>query len=317
LSQELADPVIQQQQLRFLRAAAYAYGNWFSNGLRLHAADELLRTARERMDFLNDQVQSGLLPRIVLTDNQRLVVTRELGVVQAQRRFEAASLVLSLFHRDSEDRPILNPKRRLPERVALGTHPELPSVEQHIARALVERPEIRSTKLSLELLNVDQRLARNQRLPNLDATVVGRQPLGSSNYRDKEQTEVLGGLALNFPLQQREARGRIGELDARAEQWQREFQFLNDQIVTEIYDAHSAWVAAYGQLQQADINLQLARTLQEAELSRFEGGASDLLSLQLREQATLEALLLVADAQNEGVRAYADYLAATALVYFP
>ena len=64
----------------------------------------LLRIARERMSALRTQAESGLIPRIVLTDNQRLIVSRELAVVQARRRFEAAGLALSLFLRDAGEK---------------------------------------------------------------------------------------------------------------------------------------------------------------------------------------------------------------------
>lgn len=315
LQVELADPVIQRQQLGFLRSSAHAYGNWLATGLRLRAAEELHRTARERMAYLSDQVAEGLLPRIVLIDNERLLIARDLAVVQAQRRFEAATLVLSLFHRDAFDEPVMNAANRVPEWHPIHEQPPPPLMEQHIARALVERPEVRAIQVQLESLEVDRRLARNQRLPQLDAAILGKQPIGAPTYRDREETEVLAGIDLRAPLQQREARGRIGELNARSEQIARERSFLQDQIETEVRDAHSAWLAARRQLERAEQNLVLARTLQEAEIRRFQEGASDLLAVQLREQSVLEALVLIADAQNDGVKAMADYRAAAVLVY--
>ena len=95
LDKELADPIIHRQQIDFIRAATAGYYGWLAAGERLRLSEALLRIARERMSALRTQADSGLIPRIVLTDNQRLIVSRELAVVQARRRFEAAGLALS------------------------------------------------------------------------------------------------------------------------------------------------------------------------------------------------------------------------------
>ncbi len=94
LDKDLADPVIHRQQIDFIRAATAGYYGWLAAGERLRLSEALLRIARERMDALKTQSESGLIPRIVLTDNRRLIVARELAVVQARRRFEAAGLAL-------------------------------------------------------------------------------------------------------------------------------------------------------------------------------------------------------------------------------
>jgi outer membrane protein TolC len=52
--------------------------------------------------------------------------------------------------------------------------------------------------------------------------------------------------------------------------------------------------------------------LENGERERFEKGASDLLALQIREQAAFDARLLEVDARADFFRALADYEAATA-----
>jgi hypothetical protein len=58
--------------------------------------------------------------------------------------------------------------------------------------------------------------------------------------------------------------------------------------------------------------VQLARELEQAEASRFEEGATDLLALQIREQATFDAQWQEVDANFALYRALADYQAAVA-----
>jgi outer membrane protein TolC len=312
LDQGIADPFIQRQQLDFLRAATVAYYNWQAAGERLRVAEDILRVARDRADALTNQVALGLVPRIVLADNERLVVARDIGVVQARRRFEAAGLALSLFLRAVDDEPLVAGRERLPSAFPEIVAPEPRELAADIDRALDRRPEITRLELSRQKLEVDRRLARNQLLPNLDAGVSASQDFGERIYKDKSEFEVQAGIELRVPLQRREAKGRLSEVEGQIAQLEQEQRFARDRIHNEIRDAFSALAAAHEQTLKTSLNVRLARELQEGEVERFRRGATDLLALQLREQATFDAEVLAVDAVAEYFRALADYRAAVA-----
>jgi outer membrane protein TolC len=311
LDKELADPLIHRQQIDFIRAATAGYYGWLAAGERLRLSESLLRITRERMDALKTQSDSGLIPRIVLTDNRRLIVSRELAVVQARRRFEAAGLALSLFYRDGQENPVVATRDRLPPSLPTPVGPEASLLQQDIQRSLTVRPELKRLSLTQEKLEVDRRVARNQLLPNLDAGVSANRDYGDRRYKDQTETEVQVGVELRVPLQRREAKGRVAEVEAQLEQITREQQFARDRIQTEVRDSFSAWSAAHEQTLQARLNVQLAVELQEAETERFLRGATDLLALQLREQAAFDAQVSAVDIDADCFRAQADYRAAT------
>lgn len=311
LDKELADPLIHRQQIDFIRAATAGYYGWIAAGERLRLSESLLRIARERMDALKTQSDSGLIPRIVLTDNRRLIVSRELAVVQSRRRFEAAGLALSLFYRDGQENPMVATRDRLPPSLPTPVGPEASLLQQDIQRSLTVRPELKRLSLTQDKLEVDRRLARNQLLPNLDAGVSAHRDYGDRRYKDQTETEVQVGVELRVPLQRREAKGRVAEVEAQLEQITREQQFARDRIQTEVRDSFSAWSAAHEQTLQARLNVQLAVELQEAENERFMRGATDLLALQLREQAAFDAQVSAVDIDADCFRAQADYRAAT------
>jgi outer membrane protein TolC len=311
LDKELADPLIHRQQIDFIRAATAGYYGWIAAGERLRLSESLLRIARERMDALKTQSDSGLIPRIVLTDNRRLIVSRELAVVQSRRRFEAAGLALSLFYRDGQENPMVATRDRLPPSLPTPVGPEASLLQQDIQRSLTVRPELKRLSLTQDKLEVDRRVARNQLLPNLDAGVSAHRDYGDRRYKDQTETEVQVGVELRVPLQRREAKGRVAEVEAQLEQITREQQFARDRIQTEVRDSFSAWSAAHEQTLQARLNVQLAVELQEAENERFMRGATDLLALQLREQAAFDAQVSAVDIDADCFRAQADYRAAT------
>lgn len=310
LDQELADPAILRQQLDFIRAGTVAYFKWVAAGRRLVLAEELLRLARDRQGAIESQVGRGLSPRIILTENQQLVVSRELTAIKARREFEGAALALSLFYRDRRDNPVVATRDLLPEAFP-GIAPvegELP--EATLQLALEQRPEMKQLELSLDKLGVDLRLARNQLLPRLDAGVEASQGLGEERYPDRGEFELKLGVEFSMPLQQREARGQMAETNARIEQLAYRAAFARERILAEVRNARIALVAAYQQLQRADLNARLAFELQVVEQDRFRLGASDLLALQIREQAAFQARVNQADASEEYFVAQADLEAA-------
>jgi len=310
IDQELADPFILRQYLDFIRAATIGYFSWLAAGHRLGLAEELLRIAKDRDSAIAEQVKRGASAPIVKVDNQRLVVSRQIAVVQALRRFQAAGIELSLFHRSrSGDQPIVSPRSRLPD--VFPPHPEPVSLQvtADIAKAAIFRPEIRRIELTIEKAEIDRRLAKNNLLPNVD---IGVQANQGSRASDIEPTEIEAKIEFKMPLQRREAKGRLDTVAAQIDRLNNEKKFARDRIAADVRDAYSAIVAAYNQLQQTGLNVDLSQQLEAAENERLKQGATDLLALQIREQATFDAKVLDVEAKAEYFRAQANYKAAVA-----
>lgn len=314
MDQQLADPLILRQYLDFVRASSLAYYQWMAAGMRLSLAEDLLGVAKKRDSAIAEQVKRGASAPIVQTDNQRLVVSREIGVVQARRRFEAAGIELSLFWRDAQSgEPRIAGRDRLPRAFPDHQRPEGSQLSADVAKAMVQRPELRRLELSLQKLDVERRLALNQRLPNLDLGVQGAQSLSDNSKEQKiDRTEVEARLEFRLPLQRREASGRLQQAISGIARLQQEQRFARDRIAAEVRDSYSALLAADDSLRQSRLNVELARQLERAEGDRLAQGATDLLALQIREQATFDAQSLEVEATADFFRALAHYRAAMA-----
>lgn len=313
IDQALADPFILRQYLDFIRAATIAYYNWVSAGQRLALAEELLRIAKDRDAAITEQVKTGASAPIVKVDNLRLVVSREIGVVQAGRRFQAASIEMSLFYRRNSDaEPILVPRDRIPNVFPPHPRPAEDRIESDLPKALNARPEVRRIALSIEKAKIDQRLAKNNLLPNIDIGIEAAQSPGGTTPKDMERTELTAKLEVKLPLQRREAKGRLETTNAQIARLEQEQAFARDRIAADVRDSLSALFAAHDALLQTRRNVELAQTLQDAENEKLKQGASDLLALQIREQATFDAKVLEVEALADYFRAEANYRAATA-----
>lgn len=313
IDQELANPIILRQYLDFVRAATISYYTWVASGQRLTLTEELLRIAKDRDSAIAEQVNRGASAPIVQLDNQRLVVSREIAVVQASRRFQAAAIELSLFHRTVETaEPIISPRTRVPSAFPPHPRPDDTQVTAAIAKAAIFRPEIRRIELTMEKYEIDRRLAKNHMLPSLDVGVEAAQSTGGTLQKDIERTEIEAKVAFKLPLQRREAKGKLETIDAQLQRLTNDKSFARDRIAADVRDSFSAIIAAYDALKQTRKNVDLSQQLEAAENERLKQGAADLLALQIREQATFDAKVLEVEAQAEYFRAQANYRAAMA-----
>ena len=307
IDEELADPVILRQYLDFIRAATISYYTWLASGHRLALTEELLRIAKDRDSAITEQVKLGAAAPIVQVNNQQMVVSREIAMVVAKRRFQASAIELSLFYRTLESaQPIIAARDRLPKSFPPQPLMEESRMTSDLAKAVFQRPEMRRIELLLKKADIDHRLAKNSLLPNLDIGLLAAQPAFYG------QTELEGLVQLKMPLQQREAEGRVDVADSTISRLNLEKQFTRDRIIADVRDAFVAVDAAYHALQKTRRNVDLTRQLQTAEQERLKLGATDLLNLQIREQFTFDAEVLEVEAQADYFRAQANYDAAVA-----
>jgi outer membrane protein TolC len=313
VDRELANPLILRQYLTFHRSARIAYYNWLAAGKRLAAAEEILTIAMERDGALKEQVKTGAIARIVETDNRRLVISREINVLIARRAFESASIALSLFHRESTTGDPITPARtRLPENFPTPSPPDSLQLINDRGAAAFRRPEVREIELLITKANIDQRLARNNLKPNLDLAAEFNQAIGNGRPSDIDEAEIMGLLKFSLPIGNNESKGRIAAIEGELKQLEQKKKFTREQILTDANDSFSALQAAHEVLDQTAENVALAVELKAAENEKFRQGASDLLALQIREQATFDAKVLEIDAKLARLKAMADYQAAVA-----
>ncbi len=307
---ELVDPLIQRQEINFMQAATSAYFSWLAAGAKLQLAQEQLNLARNRVDVLQTQFRTGLIKKIVITDNRRLVVDREIETTRSRRSFEAASLALSLFHRDETLEPVITGPDRLPEKFPEVITPESLDMMNDIRLALELRPELKKIEVELKKTGVDIEQAQNRMQPSLDASVLGSQNLGEETYKDYDEFELEAAIEFRMPLERRGARGDRMVAQSREQQLLLNAQFARERISTEVRNAYSALVAAYEQISMTDMNVMLAEELEAAEKEMFNQGASDFLAVQLREKSTFDAQIKRVEAIKSFFVSLAAYQAA-------
>ncbi len=314
LDVQLAEPIIERQRLDFQRAAARVYWGWVAAGQRLAIAERLVKLAVERDEQLKARVEAGPTANIERIDNQQNIALRNGVLVQAQRGFQQATIDLSLFLRDDAGQPTLAGPEQLPNFPAVQTV-DLVSFDVSLQTALEMRPEPRRLRLQRDKASVELRLATNQALPSMNAVVAASQDAGFgksslSGPNGLNRSTLTAGVAFQFPIQQRDARGKVMAAQAQLAQLNEQLRQAEDVIRAEVQDTLSALRLAFEFYQQAKKRVALARLVATAEREQLRLGRSDVLRVTLREQAAFDAEIVEIAAQQDYFRALVEFKAA-------
>lgn len=293
------------------RRAIDAYQNWVAAGQRLRAYRDLLDLSERRRGGLARQIELGARPDILLTENDQNLVRRRGLTVKAEGDFQAAANALSLYYRDAAGDPLLVGAERLPVN---GAALAGPAVGAPVGDVALRRPD-----LQMLLTRVDQGLAKlalaeNDLRPRLDLRGEMGKDVGPVGLGGPSRTplEAAVGFRFSVPLQNRFARGRIGEAEAEIDALNARGRFVRDQIAVEVEGILIGVGAAERLAVIAEQERQLAERLAVAERRRFELGSSDFFLVNQREETANDARVRLIDAQARIAAARAELAAATA-----
>lgn len=314
VGQSKVEPEIKTQLLQFIRDSTIAYWEWVAAGQGLRVARELQALALDRDQQIRATVQEGDRPESDIIDNQRLIVARQVKLIEAEQKLQSSAVKLSLYLRDAAGNPFIPPNSMLPARfpTPMLVTPEV--LEADIAFATSRRPELLALDFDRQQLSIELLRAQNELLPTLGAHVLATKDVGgpTSSINDKGPFQGEAGLQFTVPLQRRNANGKIMMVEGKLAQNMAKRQFTADKISVEVRTAVIALENAYRAIGQASASVRLNEEMQRFETIRLNEGASDLLRLNLREQATFDARVQEVLALLGYFAAEADYKAATA-----
>lgn len=309
---QVTDADISNQLVQFRLAATTTYWNWVAAGHVRRVNENLLRLAQDRQSFLRDQLAAERIAEIAVVDNERLIVTREAGVISARQRMQQAAILVSLFLRDEVGNPIVPKASRLPPELMPPEPYDWGRIDDDVQFALNNRPDLQQLAWQQRQLEVDLAAARNLLLPSIDGLVQASQDMGAPVSRpdDKGPLVFEAGVLVDVPLQRRRAQGTIRAVQGRLAQLAARRQFAENRIKADVQAAGTALVNAYAQYQQALESVDLNERLRRGEIERLQLERSDMLLVNLREQDSANAQILLINTWLQYMQAQADRLAA-------
>lgn len=312
LARRAIEPAIQAEFIGVVRSSSIVYWEWVAAGEGVRIAQSLLKLAQDRDQAIRTRVARGELADVEIVDNERLIVSRQAKLIQAERKLQQTAIKLSLFLRTPDGVPQVPDAQLLPRGFPAPDWPHPTELNTDIGTALMLRPEPQELLLLIRQTEVDLNNARNQMLPGLAAGMEGAKNVGpeASSLGEKGPFQLRASLVADVPLQRRDARGQILAAQGKLAELRAKRRLVEDKIVADVRDAVSALTTAREQVVQAGESRRLAEAMQAAERRKFESGVSDLLVVNLREQATADAAQTEVEALLIYFAAVADYQAA-------
>lgn len=305
---DAVQPLVRYEQNVILLDAKNAYWGWVGAGQALRTQRRLVDLAKERASVIAPLVERGDLPRLARIDNDRLIAQREAKFIESQRKFQSASIKLSLYLRDSNGQMLLADEAFLPEFPEMVLR-ESSCLTDDLQFALSSHPQLRLMELEIEKGRIDVADACNLVMGKLDGFAETSQDVGapSSAVGDKSPLELQIGLTGEVPLQRRFGQGKLTAAQAKLRQQEWKQQFLANKIKIAIQDSYSAMENAYLQFLKARENVVLAKESLQIARRQFETGDIDLIVLNIYEQAVADAELNEIDAEIEFFLAESEY----------
>lgn len=291
------------------RRALEAHALWVAAGLRVAAYRQLLALAQDRDAALRRQAREGAAPAIAATENRQAILRRQALVDDAERALSVAATRLSLYWRGENGQPQTPAPARLPARIEPVAIAPL-----RASGVAPERPDVAAVDLKIAQARERLDQGRNALLPRLDLKLEASQDLGAwgEGGSSRSGTETKVGVTFSVPLQQRGALGKLAETEASIAALEAQRRRITEDIGVQLAAVSTDVSAAARLLALAREEAAQAELLASAERRRMQLGSSDLLRVNLREEAAADARVRVVDAALRQALAHAELAAATA-----
>ncbi len=315
LAGQAAEPLIQYSILAASREAAGIYWEWVAAGAVLAAQRELLTLAEKRGEQYEVGVKAGKFAEIDLIFNSQLIAERRGKVIETEQKFRATGFKLSIYLRDELGQPMLPQDAWLPQHFPIIQLLPPGDFQTDLANAFARRPEPLLLRIEQRQISLDQQLARNSLLPQLDFLSEASQDMGTpaSSSNDKGQFELLVGVQGEVPIQRRKARGKIQSTSAKMSQIEQKLRLQRDKIGAELLTAYNALTLSAQIVEQAEAALRASFDSLVRYRFAFERGKVDLIYINLLESKVNETEIKLVEAQRNWFAALAEMQAALGL----
>ena len=309
-----ADLEVLLTQVGVQQRALAAYWAWVAAGQQYAVYDNLLKIALEREKGLEREVNSGRRAAIFITENRQNITRRQTLATAARRDFRVAANQLAFFLRGEDGEPLDPATQRLPAEVQIDALPPVPTVASLDVNALLaRRPELQILRTGAERALQRLALAENDLAPKLGLSFEVAEGFGAigEGGASREGTDLVAGITFSVPLERRQAKGRISQAEAELESLRQEQRRVEDRVEIELRNILLELDIALELMALAEQDVDLSEKMRQAEIRRFEQGASDFFLVNIREETAADARVRYYGALQRTRVAQANFDAAT------
>lgn len=299
-----------QQTVTALVSAENAYWDLIATQEALRAA-ELALTAAERLaDNNRKSFEVGVMSQLDVVTAESQVAGSRRDLIVAQTNLESAALQLKLMLTKNLDEPLASAAIEATDTFPDPEQTPLPTLEQALAIAKDNRPEISIAQGNMKSQLDVQPFVRNSLLPNVNIfalvnTVALFNVFGSAfvEMEHFKYPQVAFGISISFPLRNRQA--QADEVRSRLEYRQSEDTLVRTKSQVEI-DVQNGLIAATQSRVQAAAAREATRLAVEkldAEQKKLAVGISTVYNVILAQRDVFTARLAEVQAHDAYAKA--------------
>lgn len=286
---------------QFIFEGVNAYFNWYQAFLQNRAVAELVTLVETRREGVVQRVANGDLAAITLTEFETTLLTRQIGLAEAQQTLAVAQQQLMFYWRDAAGASMPVAALELPGLPITWPFPVVDFNESWQQALVRTHPSVLALEDRIRLAENEARLAENNLLPDFDLDMKLGQDFGNGPD-NLNRPETYIGLTFSMPLERNQAKADQQSADAKI----RELTMLRlaqlDRLRVQLNEGLLR-LATFAELralrrQQATV----AKQLERQEHARFDAGDSDQFLLNARESQAAQAQLESIGAEVDWIR---------------
>jgi outer membrane protein TolC len=296
------------KKLQAVRDGVFSYWDWYLEGNKLIIQQNLLKLAQDRQNVIQQRFDKGDLPRVDVIENQRIILQRKIFLSQQEQNYQKSSLLLSLYLRNDEGKPIVPTISVLPTSIHnLKKNQQIKFNTESFKSTLSQHPLMKQFEQQRNISYIDLSLAENSLKPKFSNRVYLARDFGPGNP-PLNRTSINLDFIFELPLNQRQALGSIQSAKSSLERVDQDQKLFIDRLSVNIKTAKNQikMVNAVNYLAQEE--LALAKKLELAEKDKYAHGDSNLFLINLREQSTVETYIKLITAIADSNKAKEEYI---------
>lgn len=282
-----------------------AYNRLYTLRQVLQSRKAALESAERFQEEIRQRAATENSSAMDLADADFAVVQRRKELVEIERNVrdqEAGVRYVIGLEEKTTIIPVDPPSREEP----------LETEEQAVLAALNYRPELQLLQTSLQVAQVQERIARRQVMPELNLTASGGVSGTGETISDNWQEMVDGrrrfwtvGMQFSYPLGNTAAINDYQRTKVRTEQLQNQFKALSWRIRNDVESDMRALISARLQVRMADHSLKIAQQRLDEYRKNHQAGTSTVQDVIDAERDLIQAR----NAQADAVETFANAVA--------
>lgn len=264
----------------------------------LEIAEQNLETSQIQLEQVDAQVEVGSRPIVDLYQQESIVASNELQVVQAENalNFSRSRLVRML-----QIDPLQEYEFVAPDVESMDLTPQQIDLEDMIQQALTNRSDLRVQELGIQAARYDLDIALSNRLPTVTAfanlnsrysdqwVIAGEQVSFSDQFFD-QMISRSAGFSISIPLFNRwNTNTSIQQARINRRNAELTLDDIRFEIREEISQAYNDYISLVKELEVTARSLRAAERAYETQRQRYEIGATSLIELNIATTDYMEA----------------------------